>query len=142
MITYSRSRSRNLPSPAKSFISVTTSELRQHSGKLSVTSSQTFSGSYFVSPTRMFTLPLTNFFSPVRDKTGKFSGNGHIEFDTLEHARDALPRLHGRLARNGSRLLLSYSRPRRNVIKHDENLVSKIIITTSQLRHDDINKFI
>jgi hypothetical protein len=42
------------------------------------------------------------------------TGKGQIEFNTLESAMEALPKLHGRIARNGSRILLSYSRPRRS----------------------------
>lgn len=45
------------------------------------------------------------------------TGNGHITFNTLQHASEALPKLHGRVAKNGSRLLLSYSAQRKQLIK-------------------------
>lgn len=51
------------------------------------------------------------------NSSGMPTGNGHITFNTLQHASEALPKLHGRVAKNGSRLLLSYSAQRKQLIK-------------------------
>jgi hypothetical protein len=63
----------------------------------------------------------------VHDSSGGLSGNGYIDFKTLEYASAALPQIHGRVAKNGSRILVSYSRPRRSSVTEDRDVTNGFV---------------
>jgi len=49
----------------------------------------------------------------VRNRSGEPTGSGFVEFDTIDHATEALNELNGRELEYGIKLNLNYARPAR-----------------------------